>query len=206
MFLDYFQCSMKLCVSDFMRNVRTCAIVDIKYVSPKLCHLITGSQLQGTRFRFAHGFKDPGSKIVLGHVTQYGNPYLIFIIMHSKWGNWWFLAAMLVLHFSCWLSMRLVKRYDTLKLTIKQLIVAVHKPLYMWYCVFCSWYGVGLYDTISKTCCCTSLLNHGWHLLIGNNNQSWQNHYIIGEPVFGQFGTFRPCFIFTVFSAFPDFD
>ena len=57
---------------------RTCAIIQIKYVMPILCHLPQysyGSRDPTTRV----GFRDPGSVLILGQVTQYGNPYLICI-------------------------------------------------------------------------------------------------------------------------------
>ena len=57
---------------------RTCAIIQIKYVLPKLCHLPQysyGSRdptTLGTRLRLVPGFRDPGSVLILGQVTQYG--------------------------------------------------------------------------------------------------------------------------------------
>ena len=38
---------------------------------------IPGSHHPGTRLRLVSGFRDPGSVLILGQVTQYGNPYLI---------------------------------------------------------------------------------------------------------------------------------
>ena len=70
----------------FPQFSRTCAIIQIKYVLPKLCHLPQysyGSRdptTRGTRLRLVPGFRDPGSVLILGQVTQYGNPYLICII------------------------------------------------------------------------------------------------------------------------------
>ena len=40
---------------------------------------IPGSHHPGTRLRLVPGFRDPGSVLLLGQVTQYGNPYLICI-------------------------------------------------------------------------------------------------------------------------------
>ena len=40
---------------------------------------IPGSHHPGTRLRLVPGFRDPGSVLILGQVTQYGNPYLICI-------------------------------------------------------------------------------------------------------------------------------
>ena len=62
------------------------AIIQIKYVLPKLCHLPQypyGSRDPTTRLRLVPGFGDPGSVLILGQVTQYGNPYLICILMSS---------------------------------------------------------------------------------------------------------------------------
>ena len=42
---------------------------------------IPGSHHPGTRLRLVPGFRDPGSVLILGHVTQYDNPYLICIAM-----------------------------------------------------------------------------------------------------------------------------
>ena len=53
---------------------------------PKLCHLPQysyGSHHPGTWLRLVPGFKDPGSVLILGQVTQYGNPYLICITKKS---------------------------------------------------------------------------------------------------------------------------
>ena len=41
---------------------------------------IPGSHHPGIRLRLIPGFRDPGSVLILGQVTQYGNPYLICII------------------------------------------------------------------------------------------------------------------------------
>ena len=43
---------------------------------------IPGSHHPGTRLRLVPGFSDPGSVLILGQVTQYGNPYLICITIH----------------------------------------------------------------------------------------------------------------------------
>ena len=40
---------------------------------------IPGSHHPGIRLRLIPGFRDPGSVLILGQVTQYGNPYLICI-------------------------------------------------------------------------------------------------------------------------------
>ena len=40
---------------------------------------IPGSHHPGTRLRLVPGFRDPGAVLILGQVTQYGNPYLICI-------------------------------------------------------------------------------------------------------------------------------
>ena len=40
---------------------------------------IPGSHHPGTRLHLVPGFRDPGSVLILGQVTQYGNPYLICI-------------------------------------------------------------------------------------------------------------------------------
>ena len=40
---------------------------------------IPGSHHPGTRLCLVPGFRDPGSVLILGQVTQYGNPYLICI-------------------------------------------------------------------------------------------------------------------------------
>ena len=45
---------------------------------------IPGSHHLGTRLRLIPGFRDPGSVLILGQVTQYGNPYLICI---THWGR-----------------------------------------------------------------------------------------------------------------------
>ena len=64
---------------------RTCAIIQIKYVLAKTVSpapvfvRIPGSHHPGTRLRLVPGFRDPGSILILGQVTQYGNPYLICI-------------------------------------------------------------------------------------------------------------------------------
>ena len=42
---------------------------------------IPGSHHPGTRLRLVPGFRDPGSVLILGQVTQYGNPYLICITL-----------------------------------------------------------------------------------------------------------------------------
>ena len=53
-----------------------------KTVSPAPVFVrIPGSHHPGTRLRFVPGFRDPGSILILGQVTQYGNPYLICIIL-----------------------------------------------------------------------------------------------------------------------------
>ena len=44
---------------------------------------IPGSHHPATRLRLVPGFRDPGSVLILGQVTQYGNPYLI-CIPHSR--------------------------------------------------------------------------------------------------------------------------
>ena len=46
---------------------------------------IPGSHHPGTRLRLVPGFRDPGSVLILGQVTQYGNPYLICITSVSLW-------------------------------------------------------------------------------------------------------------------------
>ena len=52
-----------------------------KTVSPAPVFVqIPGSHHLGTRLRLVSGFRDPGSVLILGQVTQYGNPYLICII------------------------------------------------------------------------------------------------------------------------------
>ena len=56
---------------------RTFAIIQIKYVLLKLYHLPQYSY--GSRLRLVPGFRDPGSVLILGQVTQYDNPYLICI-------------------------------------------------------------------------------------------------------------------------------
>ena len=43
--------------------------------------MIPGSHHPGTRLRLVPGFRDPGSVLILGHVTQYDNLYLICIAM-----------------------------------------------------------------------------------------------------------------------------
>ena len=48
-----------------------------KFLSERLYRLY---QHPGTRLRRVPGFRDPGSILTLGQVTQYGNPYLICII------------------------------------------------------------------------------------------------------------------------------
>ena len=70
----------------FPRFSRTCAIIQIKYVLPKRCHLPQysyGFRDPTTRLRLVPGFRDPGSVLILGQVTQYGNPYLIRITLYS---------------------------------------------------------------------------------------------------------------------------
>ena len=67
----------------FPQFSRTCAIIQIKYVLPKLFVRIPGSHHPGTRLRLVPGFRDPGSVLILGQVTQYGNPYLICITLSS---------------------------------------------------------------------------------------------------------------------------
>ena len=42
---------------------------------------ILGSHHPGARLRFVPGFRDPGSVLILGQVTQYGNPNLICITL-----------------------------------------------------------------------------------------------------------------------------
>ena len=42
---------------------------------------IPGSHHPCTRLRLLPGFRDPGSVLILGQVTQYGNPYLICITL-----------------------------------------------------------------------------------------------------------------------------
>ena len=59
---------------------RTCAIIQIKYVFVR----IPGSHHPGTRLRLVPGLRDPGSVLILGQVTQYGNPYLICITTPGK--------------------------------------------------------------------------------------------------------------------------
>ena len=44
---------------------------------------IPGSHHPGIRLRLIPGFRDPGSVLILGQVTQYGNPYLICIAIRS---------------------------------------------------------------------------------------------------------------------------
>ena len=44
---------------------------------------IPGSHHPGIRLRLIPGFRDPGSVLILGQVTQYGNPYLICITLYS---------------------------------------------------------------------------------------------------------------------------
>ena len=54
-------------------------MIQSKYVLPKLCHLPQysyGSRDPTTR---VPGFRDPGSVLIQGQVTQHGNPYLICI-------------------------------------------------------------------------------------------------------------------------------
>ena len=51
---------------------RTCAIIQIKYVLPKLCHLPQysyGSRIPPPGLRLVPGFRDPGSVLILGQVT-----------------------------------------------------------------------------------------------------------------------------------------
>ena len=56
-----------------------------KTVSPAPVFVqIPGSHHPGTRLRLASGFRDPGSILRLGQVTQYGNPYLICILRASN--------------------------------------------------------------------------------------------------------------------------
>ena len=58
-----------------------------KTVSPAPVFVrIPGSHHPGTRLRLVPGFRDPGSVLILGQVTQYGNPYLICIAI-LKWKN-----------------------------------------------------------------------------------------------------------------------
>ena len=45
---------------------------------------IPGSHHPDTRLRLVPGFRDPGSVLILGQVTQYGNPYLICITMSYR--------------------------------------------------------------------------------------------------------------------------
>ena len=72
--------------SDRCNKTGPCAIIQIKYVLPKLCHppqYSYGSRDPTTRvlgLRLVPGWWDPGSVLILGQVTQYGNPYLICII------------------------------------------------------------------------------------------------------------------------------
>ena len=44
---------------------------------------IPGSHHPGIRLRLIPGFRDPGSVLILGQVTQYGNPYLICITVNN---------------------------------------------------------------------------------------------------------------------------
>ena len=53
---------------------------------------IPGSHHPVTRLRLVPGFRDPGSVLILGQVTQYGNPYLICIAV-VKVTAWWTLAT-----------------------------------------------------------------------------------------------------------------
>ena len=46
---------------------------------------IPGSHHPGIRLRLIPGFRDPGSVLILGQVTQYGNPYLICITIRCLW-------------------------------------------------------------------------------------------------------------------------
>ena len=48
---------------------------------------IPGSHHPGTRLRLVPGFRDPGSVLILGQVSQYGNPYLICITAHGSVSN-----------------------------------------------------------------------------------------------------------------------
>ena len=57
---------------------------------------IPGSHHPGSRLRLVPGFRDPGSVLILGQVTQYGDPYLIcitlvkglmFIQINEKYGT-----------------------------------------------------------------------------------------------------------------------
>ena len=45
---------------------------------------IPGSHHPGTRLRLVPGFRDPGSVLILGQVTQYGNPYLICLAKYPN--------------------------------------------------------------------------------------------------------------------------
>ena len=45
---------------------------------------IPGSHHPGIRLRLIPGFRDPGSILILGQVTQYGNPYLICITLIAQ--------------------------------------------------------------------------------------------------------------------------
>ena len=59
---------------------------------------IPGSHHPGTRLRLVPGFRDPGSVLILGQVTQYGNPYLICIpqiarFIGANMGPTWVLSA-----------------------------------------------------------------------------------------------------------------
>ena len=70
----------------FKTSPRTCVIIEIKYILPKRGHLPQysyGSRIPspGTRrrHRLVSGSRDPWSLLILGQVTQYGNPYLISI-------------------------------------------------------------------------------------------------------------------------------
>ena len=55
-----------------------------KTVSPAPVFVrILGSHHPGTRLRLVPGFRDPGSVLILGEVTQYGNPYLICILWET---------------------------------------------------------------------------------------------------------------------------
>ena len=51
-----------------------------KTVSPAPVFVrIPGSRHPGTRLRLVPGFRDPGSVLILGQVTEYGNPYFVCI-------------------------------------------------------------------------------------------------------------------------------
>ena len=61
----------------------------IKYILPKPCHLpgirtAPGIPPTGCEANLVPGFMDPGSVLILGQVTEYGESYLICITQNSK--------------------------------------------------------------------------------------------------------------------------